>query len=51
MTAHVGEDMEEDDSPPLLVGLQTGTTIMEINLEVPQKTGNRSYLKIQQYHS
>ena len=26
------------DSPPLLVGLQTGT----INLEVPQKTGNRS---------
>jgi hypothetical protein len=27
---------------PLLVGLQTDTTTLEINLEVPQKTGNRS---------
>ena len=27
---------------PLLVGLQTGTTTLEINLEVPQKIGNRS---------
>ena len=25
---------------PLLVRLQTGTTTMEINLEVPQKIGN-----------
>jgi hypothetical protein len=24
---------------PLLVGLQTGTTTLEINLEVPQKIG------------
>jgi hypothetical protein len=24
------------NTPPLLVGLQTGTTILEINLEVPQ---------------
>jgi len=30
------------NTPPLLVGLQTGTTILEINLEVPQKIGNRS---------
>ena len=28
--------------PPLLVGLQSGTTTLEINLEVPQKTVNRS---------
>jgi hypothetical protein len=28
------------NTDPLLVGLQTGTT--EINLEVPQKIGNRS---------
>jgi hypothetical protein len=27
---------------PLLVGFQTGTIILEINLEVPQKIGNRS---------
>jgi hypothetical protein len=29
----------------LLVGLQTGTTTLEINLEVPQKIGNRSSLR------
>jgi hypothetical protein len=26
-------------TPPLLLGLQTGTTTMEINLEVSQKMG------------
>jgi hypothetical protein len=30
------------NTPPLLVGLQTGTTTLEINMEVPQKIGNRS---------
>jgi hypothetical protein len=30
------------NTPPLLLGLQCGTTSLEINLEVPQKTGNRS---------
>ena len=30
------------NTPPFLVGLQTGTTTLEINLEVPQETGNRS---------
>ena len=30
------------NTPPLLVGLQTGTTTLEISLEVLQKTGNRS---------
>ena len=28
------------DIPPLLVGLQAGTTILEISLAVPQKTGH-----------
>jgi hypothetical protein len=28
------------NTPPLLVGLQTGTTTLEINLQVPQKIGN-----------
>jgi hypothetical protein len=32
----------ERNTPPLLVGLQTGTTTLEINLEVPQKSRNRS---------
>jgi hypothetical protein len=30
------------NTPPLLVGLQTGTTTLETNLEVPQKIRNRS---------
>ena len=30
------------NTPPLLVGLKTGTTTLEINLEVPWKIGNRS---------
>jgi hypothetical protein len=32
----------ERNTPPLLEGLQTGSTPLEINLEVPQKIGNRS---------
>jgi len=28
------------NTPPLLVGLQTGTTILEISLEVLQKIGH-----------
>jgi hypothetical protein len=28
-------------TPPLLVGLQTGITTLEISLVVPQKIGNR----------
>jgi hypothetical protein len=28
-------------TPPLLVGLQNGTTTLEINLEIPQKIGNK----------
>jgi hypothetical protein len=30
------------NTPPLLVGLQTGKTTLEINLEVPEKIGDRS---------
>ena len=30
------------NTTPLLVGLQTGTITLEINLEIPQKIGNRS---------
>jgi hypothetical protein len=29
-------------TPPLLVGLQTGTTTLEMKLEIAQKVGNRS---------
>jgi hypothetical protein len=36
------------NTPPLLVGLQAGTTL-EISLLVPQKIGH-SYLRIQLYH-
>jgi hypothetical protein len=32
----------EWSTPPLLVGLQACTTTLEINVEVPQKIGNRS---------
>ena len=33
------------NTPPLLVGVQAGTTTLEINLEVPQKAGNSSTLR------
>ena len=32
----------KDNTPILLVGMEIGTTIIEINMEVPQKTKNRS---------
>jgi hypothetical protein len=35
------ERMKRENIPPLLVGLQTGTTTLEINLEAPPKIGNR----------
>jgi hypothetical protein len=35
----------ERNIPPLLVGLQTGTSTQEINLSVPQKIGNSSSRK------
>jgi hypothetical protein len=33
---------ERGITPPLLEGLQTGTTTLEMKLEFPQKIGNRS---------
>ena len=39
MTTDAGEDVEKEDNP-LLVGLQAGTTTLEINLVVPQKVGH-----------
>jgi hypothetical protein len=32
-----GEDVENQDIPPLLVGLQAGTTTLKISLAVPQQ--------------
>ena len=42
VTADFGEDIEKRNTPPSLLGLQTGITTLEINLEAPQKIGNRS---------
>jgi hypothetical protein len=36
------EDVRKRNTPPLLVGLQTGTTTLKINLLVPQKIENSS---------
>jgi hypothetical protein len=41
-TAHIGKDVEKDNTPPLLVRFQTGITTLNINLEIPQKIGSRS---------
>jgi hypothetical protein len=35
------QDVEKEDHSSMLVGLQIGPTTLEINLEVPQKIGNR----------
>jgi hypothetical protein len=45
VTTHAGE------APPLLVGMQAGTTTLENNLEVSQKIDKYSYLKTQLYDS
>jgi hypothetical protein len=36
----LGRMWRKRKTPPLLVGLQAGTTTLEISLAVPQKTGN-----------
>jgi hypothetical protein len=33
------------NTPPLLVGVETGTTTVEINTEISQNIGNRSTLR------
>jgi hypothetical protein len=40
VTADAGEDMEKENTPPLLVGLKAGATTLEISLVVPQKIGH-----------
>jgi hypothetical protein len=42
MTTLVDEEVEKEGHSSIAVGLQTGTTTLEINLEVPQKIGNGS---------
>jgi hypothetical protein len=39
VTADAGEDVKRN-TPPLLLGLQTGTTTLEMSLAVPQKIGH-----------
>jgi hypothetical protein len=38
---HVGEDVEKEEHSSIAGGMQTDATTMGINLEVPQKIGNR----------
>jgi hypothetical protein len=38
----VGEDVEKEEHSSIVVLLKSGTTTLEINLEVPQKIRNRS---------
>ena len=42
VTAHVTRMWGKRNIPTLLVGLQIGITTLEINLLIPQKTGNSS---------
>jgi len=40
VTTDDGKDVEKRSTLPLLVGWKTGTTAVEISLEVPQKIGH-----------
>jgi hypothetical protein len=44
-TAHACKDVEQWNTPSLLVGMQTCTTTLEISLMVSAKVGNSSNLK------
>jgi hypothetical protein len=51
VTAHVAEDVEEEEHSSIAGGIANWTTTLEISLVVPQKIGNRSiYLEIQLYN-
>ncbi|KAL6086082.1 hypothetical protein STEG23_032675, partial [Scotinomys teguina] len=41
-TVHVGEDVEQEEHSPLLVGMQIGTTTLESSMANSQKIGNHS---------
>ena len=42
MTIDAGEVGEKEEHSPLLVGLQTNTTALEISLAIPQKIGHNT---------
>ena len=42
VTTYAREDVDRMDHSPLLLGSQSCTTIMEIDMAVPQKTGHPS---------
>jgi hypothetical protein len=42
VTAHVGKDVEKEKHSSIAGKLQIGKSTLEINLEVPQKIGDRS---------
>ena len=41
-TENAGENVEKENTPPLLVVLQAGKTTLEISLVVPQKMGHNT---------
>ena len=45
MTAHAGQDVEKEDHSSIACGIANWSTILEINLEIPKKIGNRYTLK------
>ena len=45
MTADASKDIEKEEHSSLLVGLQAGTTTLEISLAVPQKIGHSTTRK------
>jgi hypothetical protein len=51
VTADAGEDVEKKDQYPITgMGLEIGTTTLEINRAIPWKIKNKNYLKTQLYH-
>jgi hypothetical protein len=40
VTADAGEDVEEEECSSIALGLQAGTTTLEISVAVPQKIGH-----------
>jgi hypothetical protein len=42
VTAHVVENVEKQEHSSIAGGITTYTTTLEINLEIPQKIGNRA---------
>jgi hypothetical protein len=45
VTAHAGQDVEKEDHSSIACGIENWSTILEINLEIPQNIGNRYTLK------